>query len=264
MGRQEREWRLIREESLDGARAMALDEVAAATCASGGPRTVRVYQWEPSTLSLGYRQAAETVNWSYCEQEGIGVVRRPTGGGGIYHDRIGDISYSIIAPAEELPSDLLESYERLLEPIFSWFDSLGIDAGFTREERPALFSPACYLREMHPAHDIVVSGKKISGNAQYRQREAIIQHGSITFDAKPTRHLGVFSESEVSVGEFKRRVTSITEHASVDRDDAVGALERALQSWSNAADRGWSPAEQEQATELVESKYSTGDWTYRL
>lgn len=264
MGRQEREWRLIREESLCGARAMALDEVAAATCASGGPRTVRVYQWDPSALSLGYRQAAETVDWSYCEREGIDVVRRPTGGGGIYHDRIGDISYSIIAPAEELPSDLLESYERLLEPIFSWFESLGIDAAFTSEERPAMFGPACYLREMHPAHDIVVNGMKISGNAQYRQREAIIQHGSVTFEAKPARHLGVFSESGISASEFRRRVTSITEQASVSRDDAVRGLEAVLQAWSTATDGAWTAKEQEHATELVESKYSTDDWTYRL
>lgn len=263
MGRQEREWRLIREESLCGSRAMALDEVAAATCASGGPRTVRVYQWDPSTLSLGYQQAAETVDWSYCEREGIDVVRRPTGGGGIYHDTVGDISYSIIAPAAELPSDLLESYERLLEPIFSWFESLGIEAAFTSEEQPALFTPACYLRELHPAHDIVVDGKKISGNAQYRQREAIIQHGSLSFEAKPARHIGVFSESGISEGEFRHRVTSITDQATVGRDGAVNALESVLQAWSAATDGAWTAAEQEQATDLVESKYSTDEWTYR-
>jgi lipoate-protein ligase A len=109
MALDDREWRLIREESWDGPLNMALDEIAAETAAEGGPRTVRVYQWDPSTLSLGYRQDEDTVAWDYCDREGISVTRRPTGGGGIYHDRYGDISYSIVAPADELPGDLMPS-----------------------------------------------------------------------------------------------------------------------------------------------------------
>ncbi len=247
-----------------GARAMAFDEVAAATCASGGPRTVRVYQWDPSTLSLGYRQPTETVNWGFCEQEGIGVVRRPTGGGGIYHDIIGDISYSIIAPAKEFPSNLLESYEQLLEPVFAWFDSLGIKASFTSVKQPAIYEPACYLRELSPAHDIVVGGKKISGNAQYRQRDVVIQHGSITFERKPARHLAVFADPGVTEDEFKRRITGIRDHVSIERDDAVDSLEAALQTWCGANEGSWTAAEREQVTDLVSSKYSTDDWTTRL
>ena len=51
----DREWRLVREEKRSGPMNMALDEVAAETAARGGPRTLRVYQWDPATLSLGYR-----------------------------------------------------------------------------------------------------------------------------------------------------------------------------------------------------------------
>lgn len=264
MERREQEWRLIREESLVGATAMALDVVAAETCASGGPRTVRVYQWDPSTLSLGYRQSADTVNWSYCRREGIDVVRRPTGGGGIYHDSFGDISYSIIAPANELPSDLLESYNQLLVPIFDWFDSLGIEAEFSDRERPAIYHPACYLRELNPAHDIVVGERKISGNAQYRQRDVIIQHGSITFASKPSTHLGVFDKPGASVRDFTSRVTAVTEHSPVSRDEAVRLLEEALGSWCAAAVGTWSANEDERATELVASQFSSDDWTHRV
>ena len=97
------EWRLLREQTLLGGEAMAYDEAAARTAATGGPRTVRLYQWQPSTLSLGYRQAPESVDWDACERAGIDVIRRNTGGGGIYHDTHGDISSSIIAPADEVP-----------------------------------------------------------------------------------------------------------------------------------------------------------------
>ncbi|MFB6177427.1 MAG: lipoate--protein ligase family protein, partial [Halobaculum sp.] len=44
----DREWRVIREDTRRGPMQMALDEVAAETAADGGPRTVRLYRWEPS------------------------------------------------------------------------------------------------------------------------------------------------------------------------------------------------------------------------
>ena len=49
----DREWRLIREEVRPGPPNMALDEEAARSAAERGVRTLRVYRWEPSTLSLG-------------------------------------------------------------------------------------------------------------------------------------------------------------------------------------------------------------------
>ncbi|MFB6206484.1 MAG: biotin/lipoate A/B protein ligase family protein, partial [Haloglomus sp.] len=109
----DRDWRLVREEALDGPLAMAYDEIAAETVAEGGPATVRVYQWRPGTLSMGYRQDPATVDFDYCEAQGISVTRRPTGGGAIYHDTVGDISYSIIAPADDVPGNLMDAYEQL-------------------------------------------------------------------------------------------------------------------------------------------------------
>lgn len=66
---EDREWRLIREDVRPGPLNMALDEIAAETAAAGGPRTVRVYRWEPATLSLGYRQEPATVDWEFCDRE---------------------------------------------------------------------------------------------------------------------------------------------------------------------------------------------------
>ena len=134
----DRDWRLIREEARSGPMNMALDEIAAETVADGGPRTLRVYRWDPSTLSLGYHQEPETIDWAYCEREGITVTRRPTGGGAIYHDNFGDISYSIVAPAAELPGDLLDSYALLCEPLFDALERLGVDAAYAEDERPAV------------------------------------------------------------------------------------------------------------------------------
>lgn len=262
----DREWRLIREQSWSGPMNMALDEVAAETAANGGPRTVRVYRWEPSCLSMGYGQDPDTVDWDHCEREGIDVTRRQTGGGGIYHDTEGDIAYSISAPAAELPGDLLESYHLLCVPVLDGFARLGVDADFVEGKRDSIYKPACYLRGLHPAHDVVAeggTGKKLSGNAQYRRKEAIIQHGSITYDARAEAHLAVFDDSGVSPERFRERVGGITEFVDASREEAVAAFEGALADWADAEEGDWTDDEIARAEEIVEEKYESEDWVHR-
>lgn len=284
------DWRLIREEARSGAMQMALDEVAAETAAAGGPATVRTYRWDPSCLTLGYRQDPETVDWAFCEREGVDVTRRQTGGGGIYHDAHGDIAYSIAVPAADVPGELLDCYHLLCEPILDAFGRLGIDADYVEESVPELYHPACYLRELHPAHDVVAGGsdaadddgatggRKIAGNAQYRKRDAVIQHGSLTFSVDAARHLGVFAEPPVTPAEFGERVVGIDELTDVDRADAVAAVEAALVAWVTGGEGGeergdderdaveldrdgsWSSAELTRAEELVETKYRDDGW----
>jgi lipoate-protein ligase A len=257
------DWRLIREQSLSGAVAMAYDEVAAQTTAAGGPRTVRLYRWRPSTLSLGYRQSPDSVDWAACERAGVDVIRRNTGGGGIYHDTYGDISYSVVAPADEVPGDLLESYQLFCEPLFDAFDALDVDARFVAAEHDAVHEPACYLRALHPAHDIVAGdGRKLSGNAQYRRQDAVIQHGSITFRAEPERHLDCFATDEVAPADFSARVTSLKEqNPDLTRRVVVDALETALAEWADADEGTWTDDEVAFAERRATEKYRSEAWT---
>ncbi|WP_436902987.1 lipoate--protein ligase family protein [Halovenus halobia] len=256
----DRDWRLIPEQEYSGPMQMALDEVAAETAAAGGPRTVRVYRWTPSTLSAGYRQSLDSIDWEYCENEGVTVTRRQTGGGGIYHDHDGDISYSIIAPAEELPGDLMDSYELLCEPLLDAFQHMGVDASFAENEHDAIYQPACYLRAINPAHDILAGGQKISGNAQYRQRDAVIQHGSLSYAVQPQRHLAVFDGVDVDAEQFRERVTSIREQTAISREAAVEYLEDALGEWADADVGQWTDDELVRAREIAEQKYDSSAW----
>ncbi len=254
------EWRIIAEQSAPGPQQMALDETAAETVADGGPATVRVYRWEPSTLSLGYRQDPKTVDWEYCDAEGVTVTRRQTGGGGIYHDSYGDISYSIAVPAAAVPGDLLSCYELLCEPLLDFFDQLGLDAGFAEDEQPSIYQPACYLRDIHPAHDILVGGRKISGNAQYRTKDAVVQHGSISVTTTPDRHLAVFHDHNVTPETFSERVTGIMEESALDRATIVSTLEQTLREWVDATPGEWTAAERSRADEIAANKYATESW----
>ncbi|WP_152040064.1 lipoate--protein ligase family protein [Salinigranum salinum] len=265
----DRTWRLIREESRPGPMQMALDEVAAETAAAGGPRTVRLYRWEPSCLSLGYHQDPDTVDWEWCATEGVDVTRRPTGGGGIYHDSVGDVSYSITAPRDELPGDLMDCYHALLEPVLDGFSRLGVPVDFVEREVPALYEPACYLRALNPAHDLVVPdaadgpGRKVSGNAQYRQRDAVVQHGSITYSVVADRHLASFVDPGVTPESFGSRVTGVDEHTDAPRETVVTAFEDALASWCDADDGAWTDEELVRAHERATEKYAADEWVRR-
>jgi lipoate-protein ligase A len=257
------EWRLIREDVRKGPMQMALDEVAAETAADGGPRTVRVYRWRPSCLSLGYGQDPDTVDWAACADRGVSVTRRQTGGGGIYHDADGDISYSIVAPRSELPGDLLDAYHLLCEPVLDAFERLGVDADYAAESTPAVWSPACYLRALNPAHDIVADGRKLSGNAQYRRRESVVQHGSLTYSVRADAHLGAFSGHSVAPAEFRDHVVGVDDLADVSRTEAVEAVEASLAAWADAPEGSWTDAELDRAREKVETKYAADEWVRR-
>ncbi|MFP8957319.1 biotin/lipoate A/B protein ligase family protein [Natrialbaceae archaeon A-CW3] len=262
----DRDWRLIRDDPRDGATQMALEEVAARTAIEDDLRTVRVYDWEPSTLSLGYQQDPETVDWAFCAENGIDVTRRQTGGGGIYHDATADISYTIVAPAAEVPGDLMDCYALFCEPILKAFSRMGVDADFAGAKQDAIYKPSCYLRDIHPAHDVVApvsdpntASKKISGNAQYRQRDVVIQHGSLSFDLEPDAHVGVFEET-LETGTFTDRVTSIHEQAGIDREAARECLEAALGEWSGATEGSWQESELEAAADLANRKFGADTW----
>lgn len=246
-----------------GARNMALDAAAADHVAEGGPASVRVYEWEPSTLSLGYAQDPGTIDWAFCDEERIDVTRRPTGGGAIYHDRMGDISYSIVAPRDVLPENLMESYTLLCQPVLDAFSRLGLDVQFAESHRPAVHEPVCYLRALHPSHDLAIpreaGDRKISGNAQYRRRDAVIQHGSITFSLKPERHLGCFT-ADLEEATFRDRVTGIENHVDVTREQAITALEDALREWALAERGDWTEQEHYRADELVETTFGAEPW----
>ncbi len=261
----DREWRLIRDGPRDGPTQMALEEVAGRTAIERDVRTVRTYSWTPSTVSLSYRNEASAIDRAFCEREGIGLTRRQTGGGAIYHDARGDVSYTIVAPREEVPGDLMACYELFCEPILEGLRRMGVDAGFAARERASIHEPSCYLRDVHPAHDVVApagesGARKISGNAQYRRNDVVIQHGSISYEVVPERHLGVFADADVTVDRFRERVTGVREEAGTDRGTAVALLGDALGEWCGATEGRWRADELEAARELADRKYGAEAW----
>ncbi|MDY6367504.1 MAG: lipoate--protein ligase [Clostridia bacterium] len=119
-----------------------------------------IYLWinSPAVIVGKNQNTLQEVNLTYTEQNGIKVVRRLTGGGAVYHD-YGNVCYTVIAPynAEE------DNYKKFTAPVIGYLKTLGVNAEFAGR------------------NDILINGKKFSGNAQTIYGDRILHHGTILF-----------------------------------------------------------------------------------
>lgn len=175
------EWRLIYSEPVDGAQNMALDEAILRSVSAGqAPPTMRLYAWQPPTLSLGYAQPIEDVELPRLRERGWGLVRRPTGGRAILHTD--ELTYALMAPLA-LPlvaGGVLESYRRLSAGLEAAMRQLGFHPSVGDGELPPpadRTNPICF--QVPSAYEIVVAGKKLIGSAQVRRKAGMLQHGSL-------------------------------------------------------------------------------------
>ncbi|MFD0678207.1 MULTISPECIES: lipoate--protein ligase family protein [unclassified Paenibacillus] len=183
------QWRFISSGMNDPAYNMAVDEAILTAHSEGKvPPTVRFYGWNPATLSIGYFQkAVEEIDFDQIKQEGLGFVRRPTGGRAVLHDK--ELTYSIIVEESYpgIPSGVTQAYRVLSEGLLLGFRKLGLDARMVQLESEedkskyaSMGSAACF--DSPSWYELVVEGRKIAGSAQTRQKQVVLQHGSILLD----------------------------------------------------------------------------------
>ena len=179
-------WRLLHSPAATGADNMAMDEALMGHAARSGDWVLRVYSWSSPTLSFGRNQVAlGAYDRNRLVERGIDVVRRPTGGRAILHDR--EVTYSVVGPALDA-GDLGESYARINRLLIAALHRLGLDAEVVDRTEPALKNPELERRGPlpcfhHPsAGEITLYGRKLVGSAQWRCSDALLQHGSILVD----------------------------------------------------------------------------------
>ena len=252
------EWRLLDTGLRDAFYNMALDEaIAMARSKNLVPNTVRFFRWEPSAVSIGYFQSMEEeVDTAACDERGVSYVRRRTGGGAVYHDRDGELTYSLMANQEHrlISRDFQETYRVLCSGVVLGLSLLGIAADFK------------------PINDIVVGGKKISGNAQTRGMNVVHQHGTILREVDPStmfRVLKVPNEKirDKLIGSVEERVTSINRF--LERRVSFMELKEALISgFEDSLKIKLVPgeileSEERLAARLGAEKYSTREWNFK-
>lgn len=162
---------------------MELDLALLAAAEAGEGPFLRLYSWEGPWVSLGYFQRAElAVDEGRALARGVGVVKRPTGGKALLHDR--DLTYSVaLPPGHALAAlGLAESYRALSTRLVRALGQVGVQA--TLGQFAGEPATAARRRDVPCATEVhvdtvLVRGRKLIGSAQVRRRGAILQHGSI-------------------------------------------------------------------------------------
>lgn len=119
-----------------------------------------VYTRDRPTVSLGrFNDMEKCIDIGYAERNGISIVRRMSGGSAIYTDQ-GQLTFSVTLDREAFGSKE-KAYSTVCNGLVRSLAHLGV------------------VSEYKPSNDVLVNGRKISGCAQYRDRERILVHGSL-------------------------------------------------------------------------------------
>ncbi|MHA2172172.1 MAG: lipoate--protein ligase family protein [Candidatus Kariarchaeaceae archaeon] len=164
-------WRILTFEECNPAYNMAVDEAIYKLFPHFQIKTLRFYGWKPSAVSIGHHQDLNhEVDLQSLERYNFELVRRITGGGAVFHDSEGELTYSVVTDKSEIISNSIEdSYYEIVERVFEPLINLGVSIDYDQVHCPSVFS----------------NGKKISGNAQARSGGIILQHGTILVDYRP-------------------------------------------------------------------------------
>jgi len=242
-------FRMIRFQKFNAFMNMAIDEAIMESIRAGvSLPTIRLYGWMPSAISIGFFQGLlNEVNLEACQQAGVDVVRRLTGGGAVYHDSDGEVTYSILGPVEIFPPKILDSYRVICSDIVYALQLIGIQASF------------------EPVNDLIVDGKKISGNAQTRRSGVLLQHGTILYKVDVEKMFSLLNVSKEKISDklissVKKRVTSVEDYVSTPIQDLIEAMEKGFSRDREIVFEDYKPEELERARQLADQKYSTKNW----
>jgi lipoate-protein ligase A len=205
-------WRLILSPPASGSRAMAIDETLLELCAEGPENArpvLRLYAFEPACISLGRFQPLSDLDLDACGRRGIEVVRRPSGGRAVLHNRC--LTYALVAPADSAPfaGGVRASAVRIGEALAAGLRHLGVAVSLAPAMPRGRRSPDCFA--VAGAGEVVSDGSKLVGSAQVRRGAVALQHGTV-------RLWGGASD----IGPFLR-----SDHtSSIRRDPEYTALDR--------------------------------------
>lgn len=201
-----------------------------------------------NTIVVGKNQnTLSEIDLDYVKTNGIRVVRRITGGGAVYHD-MGNLNFTYITSCEgEWESD----FSRFATPVISALTKLGINA------------------EVSGRNDIVVDGRKFSGNAQTVVNGRLLHHGTILFNTDVSvlaKALTPDPEKVQSKGvkSVSSRVVNLSQllPEGIDAKRLMALLSDEVREMYGASEYELADAELKRAEKLADEKYRTWDWNF--
>ena len=261
------QYRFLNTDPLNAPLNMAIDEsVQMHYLQNAAPPTLRVFRWSQPSISLGRFQSVEREILSdICEQQGIAVVRRPTGGRAVYHRD--EFTYSIVIGKNHgVPAGVVAAYAYLAQGLLAALNMLGVRAELSDERVSKYPSAACFASSTQA--DLTSGGFKLVGSAQVWKDDALLQQGSLPLDDRSAEFFNMLrfpSEAahQEALAQYREKTTPL--HTFVPYaswDDVANAFRvgfgGALQAEFVPGEL--SASEWELAKRLIEEKYSKLQW----
>jgi lipoyl(octanoyl) transferase len=241
-------WDLLRErDGRPGPENMAVDQALLEEAGHSGRAYLRLYRWTPSCLSFGRNEPALTrYDRAEIERRGISVVRRPTGGRAVWHDR--ELTYAVAAPIAVFGT-LAQAYRVIHERIATALGAVGVVATVAPAARPeSIGAGACFASAV--GGEVVAGTGKIVGSAQVSSGAAFLQHGSILLDGSQELVRSVTRGPVPAGGET---TLSKLANRAVSFDEVADAI---VSSWTPPPVPAPTPS-------VLPGRFAEPDWTWR-
>jgi lipoate-protein ligase A len=198
----------------DGRRQIAFDQALIDARQAGAvPDTIRFLRFPPTALIGRHQSLSREVRVDYCRENGIGLVRRITGGGAIYLDE-GQLGWSLVFHRSTLGLPSLADLARAIcEAAAAGLSTLGVEARF------------------RPRNDIEVDGRKVSGTGGFFDGDVLIYQGTVLVDMDPAKMLAALKVPEEKLAKrgldsAAQRVTTLK--ALLGSAPSIEAVKQAL------------------------------------
>ena len=241
-------WRLVDSDLAAPAYTAACDEAMIIARHQGAiPDTLHFYRRAVPTVSIGYFEKVEqVVDLEAMRRRGVGLVRRVSGGSAIYTDP-GQLIYSVIVDERMVPEGPSATFELICQGVIEALGYLGVAATFK------------------PVNDVLVSGRKISGSAQTRKWDVVLQHGTLMVDTDFEAMFDVLKP--VKKGRGRDSVTSLSKE--LGETPSMERVKKAMvDGFASALGVEIVPGaltrfEEETIERLIKERYGREEYTFR-
>jgi lipoate-protein ligase A len=253
-------WLLLLDGPASGAANMALDETLLWAAERQGLCSLRLYAWDPPTLSFGRNEpATRRYDRAAIASRGLATVRRPTGGRAVWHDR--EVTYAVTAPSDTFGS-LQETYHEVHAMLAGALVTLGAVVSLAADRVAAPVGAGACFATAAGGEVVTAAGGKVVGSAQVRSGSAFLQHGSILLESRQDVVAGL------TLGEAGApHATGLAECLPPDRatfEMVATAVGRSARSrWHAPAGFAAWPGELRERALAAEARFRDDTWTWR-